>query len=375
MRRTVVHYTSAAVFGGAERALLTLCAGLDNSGWRQLLIHPAQGSEQIVQEAAALGIETLAMAQASHGARGQTLEGLRRLVRILKAEQAAVLHAHLHWPLRCTRGLAAGMLARTPAVIATQQLYRTLPLAMRLRQRALSHGVHRYIAVSQAMAQDMVRDRVVPRGKLRVIRNCVPVYGLRQASHLPLRGVLNDGADLPLVLSLARLNRQKGLRTLLEAASLVPDAIFVIAGEGPERAALEALCTELDLKKRVRLLGQRTDVSALLASCDLFVLPSLFEGLPLSILEAMAAGKPVIATAIPGTFEAVADGETALLAPPGDPVALACCIRRLLADPALATRLGQAGQVHVQEHFSAEGMTHQVEALYREVLEERWQRT
>jgi glycosyltransferase involved in cell wall biosynthesis len=183
----------------------------------------------------------------------------------------------------------------------------------------------------------------------------------------------NFGNNLsaPVVLTLARLDRQKGLPVLLHAASLVPDAVFVIAGEGPERPALEALRTELDLEGRVQLLGQRDDVSELLARCDLFVLPSLFEGLPLSLLEAMAAGKPVIATAIAGTLEAVTDGETGLLAPPGDAAALASRIRRFLADRDFAARVALAGQIHVRQHFSPERMTGEVQALYLEVIGQR----
>jgi glycosyltransferase involved in cell wall biosynthesis len=178
-------------------------------------------------------------------------------------------------------------------------------------------------------------------------------------------------SERPIVLTLARLDRQKGLYYLLEAAALVPEAVFVLAGEGPEWPALEAQARALGLTKRVILLGYRDDVSDLLASCDVFVLPSLFEGLPLSVLEAMAAGKPVVATAIGGTDEAVVDGVTGLLVPPADPAALAKGIRMVLSDPVLSARLGAAGRARAHEQFSAEAMVRRVSDVYDELLDSR----
>jgi glycosyltransferase involved in cell wall biosynthesis len=361
----VVHYTDASEFGGAEQALLTLCAGLDSGSWRQLLVHRPEAPARLLSEAAALGVEPRVSTRAE---RGRDLAGLRRLAQLLRDERTAVLHAHLPWPLRCTRGLVAGMLARTPAIVATQQLYSTLALGPRLRQRALSLGVHRYIAVSGAMAEEMARDRVVPRRKLRVIRNSLSTRSMDCPPGPALRAQLGGATGRPVVLSLARLNGRKGLGTLLEAAALVPEAAFAVAGEGAERPALEARIRDLGLEHRFRLLGQRDDVPALLANSDVFVLSSTREGLPLSVLEAMAAGRPVVASAIGGTDEVVTAGETGLLFPPGDAPALAQALRRLFADPDLANRLSGAARVRVRNEFAAEIMTRRVEAIYEELL-------
>ena len=143
----------------------------------------------------------------------------------------------------------------------------------------------------------------------------------------------------------------------------------MIAGEGPERSALEAQARTLGLADRVVLLGYRDDVCDLLASCDLFVLPSLFEGLPLSVLEAMAAGKPVVATAIGGTDEAVVHGETGLLVPPADAASLAKAIRTALSDPRLSQRLGAAGRARVYQEFSAQTMVRHITEIYDELLD------
>ena len=135
------------------------------------------------------------------------------------------------------------------------------------------------------------------------------------------------------------------------------------------RASLEAQARSLGVERRVRFLGHRDDISDLLADCDVFVLPSLYEGLPLSILEAMSAGKPVIATQIGGTDEAVIAGETGLLIPPADPAALAAAILTLLEDQPLAKRLASDGLARVEQEFSAIKMVQQVIDVYDELLE------
>jgi glycosyltransferase involved in cell wall biosynthesis len=148
----------------------------------------------------------------------------------------------------------------------------------------------------------------------------------------------------------------------------VPEATFVLAGDGPLRPRLEELARSLGLAERVLFLGHRDDVPALLASCDLFVLPSLYEGLPLSLLEAMASGRPAIATDVPGSNEVVHHAESGLLVPRADPLALADAIRRLLADPAAAERLARAGRARVDRDFSVERMVRGVEAVYDQLL-------
>jgi glycosyltransferase involved in cell wall biosynthesis len=170
------------------------------------------------------------------------------------------------------------------------------------------------------------------------------------------------------VLTAARLDSQKGHEYLLRAAAGVPEATFILAGDGPLRPRLEELARSLGLAERVLFLGHRDDVPALLASCDLFVLPSLYEGLPLSLLEAMASGRPAIATDVPGSNEVVHHAESGLLVPRADPLALADAIRRLLADPAAAERLARAGRARVDRDFSVERMVRGVEAVYDQLL-------
>ena len=145
----------------------------------------------------------------------------------------------------------------------------------------------------------------------------------------------------------------------------------MIVGDGPERARLEAEIRRLGLEGAVVLAGDRDDVAAMLARADVFVLSSTSEGLPLSILEAMAAGLPVVASSVGGVPEAVEDGETGLLVPPRDPVRLAAALERLLVDPALRRRLGSNGRERVRQHFGLEAFQQAHVAVYRRELARR----
>jgi glycosyltransferase involved in cell wall biosynthesis len=218
----------------------------------------------------------------------------------------------------------------------------------------------------------VLRTALNSEEKVQVIHNgvsldCLTLPTSQMPDAMPVK------SDQPFVLTVARLDPQKGLAYLLSAATCVPGAMFLVAGDGPERGALEAESRRLGLAERVRFLGHREDVPALLRRCDVFVLPSLFEGLPVSVLEAMGAAKPVVATAISGTDEAVVHGETGFLVAAGDPVALAEAIRQLLADPGLARRFGMAGRARVERQFSSETMADRVSEMYGQVLASRRQ--
>jgi glycosyltransferase involved in cell wall biosynthesis len=363
--RPVLHYTDSDQFGGTERALLHVLAGLDRSRWRPVLLHrPEPGLTPLLEEAHRLGVELRTVPQL-RGAQGWGR--LPGLVRQIRRERAAVFHAHLTWPLACRLGLLGAALAGVPAVVATAQLFVDLPPSgwTTVQHRLVSAWVDRYLAVSRHVA-DQLRNRFGVRpGKITLVPNAVALdqFPPDAGSARPA-----DPAARPTVLTVARLDPQKGLHHLVSAAALVPEARLMVVGDGPERGALEARIAQLGLGDRVHLLGFRSDIPELLAGCDLFVLPSLFEGLPLSILEAMAAAKPVVATAIGGNDEAVVNGTTGVLVPPADPRALADAIRALLSDPERRRRFGEAGRRRAEDEFSATAMVRRVAAVYDELL-------
>lgn len=362
--RTVVHFTDSSGFGGAEQALLILMAGLKRQGWRSVLMyHASPGIAPLIEGVTELGVELWPVPRMPDG-----LQGARRVwpfSRELRARRPDVFHAHLTWPLACKFGLVGAIIARVPAIVATVQLYVEFPLdaSIFVQQRLIAAGVGRYVAVSHEVARRLIRKLRWPARKVQVIRNCVSA-----AAHDPNCAHPIERAGRPVVLTVARLDEQKGHRYLLEAAAQVPEAQFVLAGDGPLRASLEAQTRSLGVEERVKFLGYRSDIADLLADCDVFVLPSLYEGLPLSILEAMSAGKPVIATQIGGTDEVVIAGETGLLVPPANPTALAAAIRSVLTDRSLAQRLASAGRARVEQEFSAARMIQQVIDVYDGLL-------
>lgn len=367
MKHVVVQVSDSGTFGGTERVILQLLERLDRDRWVTVLLHPgSEGAMPLVERARALGVEHQALDIPAGAARMQRISSL---VRQLRSLNPSVVHVHLPTPASCTHLLIAAAVARVPAVVATAHLHLDVsPFKARIKHRLLTSCVHRYLAVSDDIGWKLRHALLVPAHKIRLVRNAVPPMDFAAPPPSRLRYELMAGSRTRMALVVARLNEQKGHRYLLEAAAQMPDTTFVLAGEGPAREALQQQARDLDISARVRFLGYRTDVAALLAVCDVLVLPSLFEGLPLAVLEAMAAGKPVVATSISGTREAVVHNETGLLVPPADPAALAAAVRTVLDHPDLARRFGMNGQARARAHFRVEIMVGQVAAIYDELL-------
>ena len=372
MARSVYYFTDSHESGGAEAALLLLIENLDRSEWQPtLLYNPNPPLASVAETARELGATVRVVPSLAFG-----LQGARRMeafVQALRRERPAVFHAHLSWPLAARFELAAAVIARVPAVVATFHLFPPSPLSRvaPLEGRLLGAGVGRGIAVSHAIATSVEDVLGWPPRKLEVIRNGVAIERFQQRRDLELRRELAAGSDDFLFLTTARLDPQKGLDVLLRAARSVEGARFVIAGVGGELARLERQADELGVRERIVFLGHRTDVPALLAASDAFVLPSLFEGTPLSLLEAMAAGKAVVASAIPGTDELVVDDENGLLVPVRDAKALAQALRRVVADAELRVRLGAAARRTVQTAHSVGSSTQRVVDVYDALLAKR----
>jgi glycosyltransferase involved in cell wall biosynthesis len=370
MADSIVHFVEGDTLGGCEEVVKMLLWGLDRRRWRPILFH--QGGPRmagIIRELSRGGIMCRNVPPID---RRNAAKGLWTFVRELRNAKAVFFHAHLSWALGCRYELIAAKLARVPAIVATSHLCSMLPdtRISRWKRHLQSGVVGRYIAVSDHVKKNLRAELHLDESKVTVVRNGIQVRRFGQVTDTSLRATLTHG-ERPIVLTPARLHAQKGMTFLLQAAALIPEATFVIAGDGPERRALEDSANKLNIGERVRFLGHRQDIPDLLANCDLFVLPSIDEGLPLSVLEAMAASKPVIATCIGGTNEAVIDGVTGLLVPPRNPSALAAAINKLLYDPSLAARLGEAGKARAISEFSSEAMIRGVTGVYDEIITSR----
>jgi len=366
--RSIFFYTDSRELGGAELSLLMLIEGLDRRAWQPtLLLDQGAGAEPVAERAAALGANVRRVVPMPLG-----LTGARHasgLFRLLRAERPAVFHAHMSWPLAAKWALAAAVLARVPSVGTVQLIPEfRLERSSYWQLRALARGVGRYAAVSRDAAEELASRFRWPAAKIEVVYNAVRLDRFETPAPEGLRGALGDNGEWPLVLTPARLDEQKGHAILLRAAAELPGVAFAFAGEGPERGRLEALANKLGVADRVTFLGRRDDVPALLAACDVFALPSLYEGSSLAVLEAMAARRAVVSSAIGGTNELIEDGYSGLLVPPGNAEELRAALARVLGDADLRAGFARRARERVERDFTPKAMTQANERIYRELL-------
>jgi glycosyltransferase involved in cell wall biosynthesis len=243
--------------------------------------------------------------------------------------------------------------------------------------RFVGRFVDHYIAVSEANARYLSEEKGLPSKKIVVIHNGCDLARFVPSHRAPagLKTSLGFHEHDPVLVVLARLEPQKGHRTLLQSLQSVrrefPQVRLVCLGDGCLREELESQVRDLGLEDSVRFLGYQQNVLDWLSLATVTVLPSLWEGLPLSAIESLAAGCPVVATAVDGTPEVVVDGKTGLTVPPNDPELLAGAICRLLRNPELRERLVEAGRRWVMEHFSQERQVRQTQELYLSAWEQR----
>ena len=285
-------------------------------------------------------------------------EEARVLLAIRRAIRRFRPHVVQSWLPRAdlvTRVAAAG--SGVPVISSVRIIDRDRSWPARLD--GLTRGlVSRWLAVSEAAADHQSRLSGIPRGRFTVIPNALETEEMLpppEAATFRARHAIPSDAFL--VASLARLHPQKALDQLIRAAAMLPEssrAIVAIAGTGPQRAELQSLAESLGARGRLKFLGRLEEPLELLAASDAFVLPSLFEGMPGALLEAMAMSLPCVATAIPGTIEIVEDGVTARLVPPSDAGAIARELERFEADPPLRESMGRAArEVVLREHGMA----------------------
>lgn len=298
----------------------------------------------------------------------------RRLGGLLRAERVDVVHAHQHGPFLYS--LTARLPRRRPPIVFTEhgRYHPDLPARRRMALNRLLLGRRdRLVGVGRGVGQALVDNEGLPARRVEVIYNGIPTekFSGGRGDRAAVRGELGVGPDDLVLLHVARLDPIKDHATAVRAVGRVararPDVRLVLAGGGPEEEAVGALVRREGLGPHVLALGPRDDVPRLLAAADLVMLTSFKEGVPLSLLEGMAAGLPVVATRVGGIPEVVDEGRTGLLAPPGDDAALAEAVLRLAADPALRERMGRAGRERAEGLFS-EGRMHAAYArIYREL--------
>jgi len=232
--------------------------------------------------------------------------------------------------------------------------------------------LRKYVTVSMNVA-NYLKAKGFPENKLALIYNGVEVGGynlLPEEKQEELKKKLGIPSDSVVISCVANLRPVKGHEFLIDAVSILKELNFsvLIIGEGPLRDTLIKYTHEKGLNNKIHFLGQRLDIPELLAITDIFVLPSLFEGMPLSLMEAMASGLPVVSTDVGGVSELVVDGETGFLVPPRNSAALAEKIKTLIDDKALSKAMGVKGQERIKNNFTFEAMVDKTETLYRGLI-------
>lgn len=361
--------------GGGQMVLLSIARGLDRNKFAVAACSRTGGP--LVEELRKASIPHFNVPIGKTSGLGT----VRAVENILRRQAIDILHTH---------GGVAGLYGRwaarrtgTPVVVHTvhgiHYLHYRNPVFRRLLiglERRLGRTTDAVVFVSEA---DLARARALglaPEDRLRLIRNGVEILPEPAAWRLEsLRKELGIASDEILVGAVSRLHRQKGVAHFIDAARPVlerfPKARFLVAGGGPLEASLRRMVRERDLGRAVRLLGERSDAMELLALLDVFVLPSLWEGLPLVLIEAAGLAKPIIASDIDGVREVLRDGETGLLVPAGDSSALAGAISQLLENRVLGRKLGERARKEIPRAFSRPRMIAETQALYQDIFKKK----
>ena len=361
----VLYLITGLEVGGAENMLLETLRLLDRKRFLPL-VACIRGRGIVGSQIESLGVAVHYLDFSN----GFDLSGYRRLRSLLREERPDILNSYMiHANLI---GRVMGRAAGVRIVISNVEVKLLEKRYLLFLDKLTSPLVDKYICVSRSVADhttDVVR---IPKRKVEMIWNGINMDKFSgQVDAGKVRSALGL-APGPIVGVICKLRKQKGLTYLLEAARIVkerfPSATFLIAGDGPEEAALRAEAVKLGVSDYCRFLGYRSDTVELLTAIDVYVLPSLFEGLAIGLLEAMYARKAIVCTDIEENAAVIEHEETGLLVPVKDPIRLAEGIVRLLEDSAHAAALAEAAHSLVRDHFSMESNVRQKMELYERLL-------
>ena len=373
-RINVLHFSCEPVRAGVEEHMLMLLRKLDRSLFRLHLVCPAELLKKFGNDIPDDVARTpLMLESVTHAAAAW------RFAKLLRRDHIEIVHAHTF-----RASLAVSAIARlcgVPVTIETDHVrehWRKGWIKSNFFvDRVMGRFVSQYIAVSQSTGDYLTSEKRLPAGKVTVIANGCDINRFHPdyQAHPELARKFELDPASRIIAVLARLEPQKGHRVLLDALPAVvrefPNLQVIFAGDGQLRQELEEHTHRLGLDSQVHFVGYQSNVQDWLAMAEFTVLPSFYEGLPLTAIESLAAGRTVVATAVDGTTEVVVDQRTGLTVKPGDSVALAAAILRLLKSPELRQQLATAGRQWVVDHFSQERQVRQTEHVYLDALRRR----
>ncbi len=372
-RVSVVLAESGTSVGGTERVVWELATRLPRARFDvRVWLATAPGVDEL---AGALAARDIPVDRVPEVDSRWDWKGMLDTWRRLRRAGPHLLHVHHVWPAADRYLSALAGLAGVPHLVVTEHVtgpaHPSSPDTLRYRELAHAGAV---TAVCGAVADTLVRDHGLARERIRIVPNGADLPD-EMAEWVPARALrerLGAGPLRPLWVCVARLEAQKGHDVLLEALARVQghglEFVAAFAGEGSRRAALEARARELGVAARVRFLGQVDDIGPLLTAADAVVLPSRWEGLPLSLLEGLVRARPTIASAVGGVPEVIEDGVHGRLVPAGDAHALAEALEAFHRRPDAALRMGRDGAHRVREHYTWSRVVETFESVYDEVL-------
>ncbi len=366
-RPVIAHAMHSLAVGGLENGVVNL-VNATTGAFRHVIV--CMTGEGPMRDRLRPGVEVYAIGKRP----GHDLPAFVRLVRTLRRLRPALMHSR-NWA--AFDAIPAARLAGVPFVVHGEHGREAAdPLGRSRRRngarRTLAPLVSRFVTVSDDLRDWLVDFVGIPSHKVVTIRNGVDLSRFGHLERHPARLRLGLATDAVVIGTVGRLDPVKDQAALVRAFAAVasnhPGAYLVLAGDGPCRGALGQLVEELGVAPRVRLLGDRTDVPAVLAAMDVFVLPSIAEGISNTILEAMASGLPVIATRVGGSPELIEDGVVGTLVPPQDPAALAAALAVYLDDSEMRAVRGKAARTRAAERFGLDRMCDAYAELYRDLL-------
>jgi len=365
-RLSVLYFTNSILWGGVEEHICGLLRKLSRRLFRpHLVCDPAIYERFNDASPGDVDITPLALSSARHVA------AATRFARLLVRGQFQIVHSHMFWSSLFASPIACA--CRVPVIVETlhgTEAWRTGWKANYLVDRATTPFVSRYVAVCESDARFLENKKHVPAKKIAIIHNGVDTrrFSVLQDARNAIRHALGFTEADSVLIVVARLHPGKGHRVLLDAMRQLlhsyPKLKLICLGEGQGEPELRALCETFGLAHCVRLVGYQQNVPEWLAAADINVLPSFYEGLPLTILEAMASGLPTVASNVGGIPEAIEDGVSGLLVPPGDARRLAEALSLLLRDAATRAQIGHAAHTRVLRSFVLEQQVSSTEKMY-----------
>jgi glycosyltransferase involved in cell wall biosynthesis len=372
-RVKVLHIITKFWAGAGGNTLLTVL-GADPTRYESW-VAGCQGGP-LWQRAQAAGIHTIQLKRFRETISPlDDLYVLAQLIQLIRRERPTIVHTHS--AKAGFLGRLAAWLCHTPIVLHT---FHGLPFhdfmsphrkhAYLLLDRLVQPMTHAFLAVAPKVAREAIEHRIAKPGTITVIPSAVELDQIPSTPHPAVRTELGIGQDVALIGTVGRLEYQKAPLDFVRMAALVtavrPRSCFVMVGEGPLAAEAEAEARRLGVD--IRFLGFRSDAPLVASAFDVFVISSLYEGLGRALTEAVASGRPVVATAVNGVPDLIVPGATGLLATPGDPTALARCVLWTLDHPADARRLGEAGSRWVRWMFDPALMCRLIDQTYCRLL-------